>query len=208
MRKKNIIIISLIVLFILTAIFLVLNFWTGFDNYMYTKISKLISPNLTKIMKVITTLGNSIPIVILCLVLLFFKKTRIAYGYPITLTVTVSSVINTILKIIFERTRPNILSLIIETSYSFPSGHAMVNASLYTLIIILIFDHIKDKKRRIIFVSLCILLTFLIGISRIYLGVHYASDILAGFLLGTAIALIIYEFIITKTNFFNTYQKR
>ena len=96
------------------------------------------------------------------------------------------------IKLSFERERPNILRLVSESSYSFPSGHAMVNMALYTILIIYTFKFLDSKKLKI---PLIIGMTFLIiaiGFTRIYLGVHYAGDILGGWFLGFAVSMIIY----------------
>ena len=103
-----------------------------------------------------------------------------------------SAVLNITLKHIFARSRPNILQLISETGYSFPSGHAMNNASLYVMLILLIWKYDESTSLKIIFSSICIILTVLIGWSRIYLGVHYASDILGGWLFGFALSTFVY----------------
>lgn len=204
MSKKTKISISLIGLFIISVLLLYLDLCSGFDFYIYNLLTIIISPTLTVIMKSITVLGNTTTIVALCVVLLLFKTTRIPYGYPITITVSLSSLINNIIKLIVARQRPSIWQMVVETSYSFPSGHAMVSASLYTFLILIILKQKKSIKRTIL-ISLLVLLTGLIGISRVYLGVHYISDVLAGFILGIAVSLLVYEYIISKTGFYNDY---
>lgn len=86
--------------------------------------------------------------------------------------------------------------LISEIGYSFASAHAMMAVVFFTLIAYSYKDHFKNKLVRFCFVSLCISAIILVSISRIYLGVHYTTDVLAGFLIGliiSAISILMYE---------------
>ena len=85
-----------------------------------------------------------------------------------------------ILKRVFVRQRPNELRLVEENGYSFPSGHAMASTAFYGLLIILILKNIKNKKLRNTLCCVISIVIILIDISRIYVGVHYASDVIAG----------------------------
>lgn len=89
------------------------------------------------------------------------------------------------LKFLFQRERPLLIyRLVEENGFSFPSGHSMVGASFYGYLIYLISKSKQSKRRKILFSILLTVLVVGIGFSRIYLGVHYASDVLAGFTLG------------------------
>ena len=90
---------------------------------------------------------------------------------------------NQLLKRIVERPRPEGFRIVEELGYSFPSGHSMVSMAFYGLFIYFIYEKVKNKYIKWTSIILLTLLIVLIGISRIYLGVHYASDVLAGFLL-------------------------
>ena len=105
--------------------------------------------------------------------------------------VTISTFINLILKFSFARNRPLDISLIIETGYSFPSGHAMNSTTFYGFIIYLIIKSKMSKLFKWICSSLLVLLIINICLSRIYLGVHFASDIICGVLLSICLLLII-----------------
>lgn len=100
---------------------------------------------------------------------------------------------NQVFKFIVKRIRPNVNKLIEIGGYSFPSGHAMVSTILYGLVAYFAYKFIKNKYLRNIVVLINILLILLICISRIYLGVHYFSDILVGFLIS-----LVFLFFIVK----------
>ena len=105
--------------------------------------------------------------------------------------------LNLIMKWMFNRPRPALEHLTEVSGLSFPSGHAMMSFSFYGLIIYLIFENVKNKTLRYAVCLLLLILMHLIGLSRIYLHVHYASDVLAGFALGT-VWLIISLYVLKK----------
>ncbi|QAT63186.1 phosphatase PAP2 family protein [Acidilutibacter cellobiosedens] len=191
-RRKIWFVIVPIILFVMLAICLKAEIVTRFEGWAYEEASENMSSALTLVMKGITHLGDPAVIIIFCLTLFIRSKTRKNIALPVSIAVMSSAVLNITLKHIFARSRPNILQLISETGYSFPSGHAMNNASLYVMLILLIWKYDESTSLKIIFSSICIILTVLIGWSRIYLGVHYASDILGGWLFGFALSTFVY----------------
>ena len=108
----------------------------------------------------------------------------------------IATIINTLLKLFFVRERP-FDSLIIETGYSYPSGHSFVSLAFYGFLIYLIIKSNFSKNIKYLWSGILIILIALIGISRIYLGVHFPSDVLGGFIAAT-IYLLIYIEIIKK----------
>ena len=104
------------------------------------------------------------------------------------------------LKNIVQRPRPLEYRIIDETGYSFPSGHSMVSAAYYGFIIYLIYKMVENKKIKWTLITILSLLVISIGISRIYLGVHYTSDVIAGFLISISF-LVIYTSIVSKILF-------
>ena len=90
-------------------------------------------------------------------------------------------VLNVVLKQIVQRPRPDGFRLIAETGYSFPSGHSMVSMAFFGLLVWMIWVYEKDRLMRNVWCVLMGLVIVMVGVSRIYLGVHYASDVLAGF---------------------------
>lgn len=193
MNKRKIwFVIVPIILFAILSICVQTKITTGFEGWAYGEAVENMSPVLTMIMKGITHLGDAIVIIIFCLIIFIVPKLRKTIAMPISIMVISSAVFNVILKHIFARSRPDILRLISETGYSFPSGHAMNNAALYTMLVLLIWRYVKKTSLKIMLSSICAVLTVLIGYSRVYLGVHYASDVLSGWLFGFALSVLIY----------------
>ena len=144
---------------------------------------------LTSVFRVITNLGGAYCLTIIAILCaIFIKNKKIAFAIPINLIL--STMLNLMLKNIVERPRPIGYRLIDETGYSFPSGHSMISAAFYGLIIYFIWKNVKNIKLKYISCILLALLILLIGISRIYLGVHYASDVLGGFTISIAYLII------------------
>ena len=160
------------------------------DTSVYTiVVEKMRNPILTDILKIITNLGNAfvlITITILSLIILKNKK----IGLCITLNLALSTLLNVLLKNIIQRPRPEGYRLIEETGFSFPSGHSMVNTAFYGLLIYLIIKNVKNQKLKYSLSLLISILILSIGFSRIYLGVHYTSDVLAGFLISIAYLIV------------------
>lgn len=192
-NKTKIILITVpVIIFIFLAIAIHAGYSTNFEMWVYNEAVEHMSPALNTVIKVITNLGGPIGIMFICFLLLMYSKTRKKVGIPVSIAVIISEIINFTLKNIFARERPNILQLVNETSYSFPSGHSMINASVYTMLAILALKYIKDKKIKYAVVAFCIVFPLLIGFTRIYLGVHYFTDVIGGLLLGFSVSVIVY----------------
>lgn len=190
--KKNILLILLIISFILICILTLTNNINSFDTTIYNFLINFRSDFLDFFFINITKLANTLTILIIVIILLLTlkKEDAILIG-----TSTISSVVfNTIIKHIIRRPRPSNLRLIHQGGYSFPSGHAMISICVYGMLIYLVFKNIKRKDIKIFLISLLTLLILSIGLSRIYVGVHYPSDVLAGYLLATIILIILINF--------------
>ena len=163
----------------------------------YNIISKfLISDFVTPIAKFITNFGGAISFIILTIVLFLVIKNK-KIGLSIFLNLVIVIVLNQLLKIILQRPRPTDFRIIEETGYSFPSGHSMVSMAFYGYLIYLIYKYVKNKYVKWISIVLLGILICSIGISRIYLGVHYTSDVLGGFLISVSY-LVIYISAVNK----------
>lgn len=160
----------------------------------------LINNTTTPIMKVITWFGSATCLIVITIVLLLLLKNK-KVVISIFSNLVIVTIFNQILKFILQRPRPDEYRIIDESGYSFPSGHSMISMSFYGLLIYLIYKYINNKFIKIIAISILFLLILLIGISRVYLGVHYTSDVLAGFLIAISY-LIVFISMFNKTKIF------
>lgn len=186
-----------IMAFVLIASLVVQGNTEIFDNVYGDLVEKLHSAGADTFFEIITYLGNWQAITIICILLLAFDKTRKVYGIPVSIVAAGSYAINTALKMWIGRPRPEIENMMVDASgYSFPSGHAAVSMAVMTMIAYLIYKHVPNKVKRISSMIGLIAVAVVIGISRIYLGVHFASDVLGGWCLGWAcfalVSLIFY----------------
>lgn len=189
MKKRYIISGIFFLLFILITILMITNNIKVFDENIYNYIYSFRSDLLDAIFKTITKLGNTLTVIIMVFVLLvFLGKENI---YKLILTVATTVLTNQGLKHIIRRARPDHLRLIKENGYAFPSGHSMISIALYGLLIYLVYKNIKNKFIKTILISILSILILGIGISRVYLGVHYPSDVLAGFSIALPIIILI-----------------
>lgn len=167
------------------------------DTKGYTFVSTyLISDFTIPIAKTITNLGGAYWLIGIWICLLLLIKNK-KVGISVLLNLILASLTNYILKQILQRPRPIEYRIIDENGYSLPSGHSMVSMAFYGYLIYLIYRHINNKYIKWSLITLLSLLIISIGISRIYLGVHYTSDVLAGFLVAISY-LIIYINIINR----------
>ena len=163
----------------------------------YELVSKfLIGDVATPVAKVITQLGGAIFLITLTIVLILFIKNK-KIGISIFSNLAIITVLNQVLKRILQRPRPTEFRIIEETGYSFPSGHSMVSMAFYGYLIYLIYKFVKNKYIKWSFIILLSVLICTIGVSRIYLGVHYTSDVLGGFLISISY-LVIYTSAVKK----------
>lgn len=168
------------------------------DMFVYNFIAThFISDFSLPIVKFITNLGSATFIVLLSILLLLTIKNKLP-GLIIFLNSAICGILNQVLKIIVQRPRPVGYRLIDEKGYSFPSGHSMVSAAFYGFIIYLVYKNIKNKYIKYSIITILILLILCIGISRVYLGVHYASDVIAGFLISICYLIIFISIVNNK----------
>lgn len=190
MKKiKWVIFVIAILIFSFLAYFVLKGKTGEFDSFIYKIVTFNKTDFISGFYKFITNFASGIMVGIISLVfLIIFKNKR--YGGFIFLNVFNIFVLNFVLKLLFMRDRPYELMIIDEVGYSFPSGHAMAALGFYGFIIYLLWHFNLTKSAKIIFSVLLGVLIILIGVSRIYLGVHYASDVLAGYMVSLAYLIL------------------
>ena len=156
----------------------------------------LISDFVTPIAKFITNFGGAIFLIGLTVLLITLIKNK-KIGLSIFANLVIITGLNQLLKRILQRPRPTEFRIVEETGYSFPSGHSMVSMAFYGYLIYLIYKYVKNKYIKWSLIVLLSCLIVGIGTSRIYLGVHYTSDVLGGFLISVSY-LVIYISAVNK----------
>lgn len=183
---------------ILLIIFLIIGFYlitienNVVDKTIYNTIIKIKSDTSTKIFKIITFLASVKFMVIVSFITLIIKQ--IKNRTLILINILTNTILNLFLKNVFKRTRPLDIMLVKEIGYSFPSGHTMIATTFYGFIIYLINKSNISKKIKIIITILLTTLILLIGLSRIYLGVHYATDVIGGYLISISYLILFINF--------------
>ena len=174
-----------------------------FDDGIYNLVTHSTNTFLDNMYHVFTFLGSTIFIIGACLAIfivsIVMKKKEM--GFVIVSSVAISTIVNNVIKLIFRRPRPEVRRLVVEKSFSFPSGHTMAAVTLYG---ILIFFVMRSKLKKNIKLAISIVLGLLpicVAVSRIYLGAHYASDVIGAAITSTALLLV-------ETYFISKYYKK
>ena len=158
-----------------------------FDNIVSQYIISYRTEELSTIFRFITDLGDFAAYVIfsvLLTIILIVNKEKGIFIFQIIVVSVLSFYINLFLKEFYDRARPDAEQLVKVSHLSFPSGHAMSAAAYYGFLIYLSVRYFKYFWLKVAVTIFCIILILGIGISRVYLGVHYPSDVVAGFLGG------------------------
>lgn len=190
LKKEYYFIAILLVLFILLTMLVVKGKANVFDESFFNNVIKLRGNVITKFLYVITNLASTIGIVILLGVTSFiFLKHKAFSDFKYVIgNVSIGVILMQVLKSIIKRARPS-WKWIVQGGFSYPSGHTISALLLYGTLILLVYKKVHGRKRKplLICFSLMIILT---GLSRVYFGAHYLSDVLASLLLGSIILII------------------
>jgi undecaprenyl-diphosphatase len=166
----------------------------GLDSSILTTVAKMRRPWLTGVAVDVTALGSLTLVVLIsaiALCILLSLKDRPA-AWQLLLNSVGAGIWTAITKNVIERARPEDVTHLVQVSgFSYPSGHSLASASLYLTIALLAARHLPTIEGRILLFGLAIAIISLVGMSRVYLGVHYPSDVASGVLLGVAWALLL-----------------
>jgi len=154
-----------------------------FDTLLRTAIHRLASPPITSVMELISLLGSVGVLVALSLltISLFYYLHRPRAATLLATTMAGVAVLDLVLKDAFHRVRPLAFFGTSPSSYSFPSGHALASLCFYGALAAILSARIAGRQARLCIWTIAVLLVAMIGFSRVYLGVHYPSDVIAGY---------------------------
>ena len=182
------------------------------DIWINTKVVLLWNPILDKVMILITDIIRPFHLFLLTIILLGFLiyKKRWYYSLLLTFSMIGGLLFKVLLKWVIFRARPE-NALIGATGYSFPSGHATMAMIFFSLVLISCKEEITNNALRYLFIAGNITLILMIGLSRVYLNVHWLSDVIAGFALGlfwvTLLILVFRTTITLSTKTLNKIKK-
>jgi undecaprenyl-diphosphatase len=159
----------------------------GFDHAVQQFAVGMRCGPLNAFMAKFTLLGNWQTIVFFCIILLIIKPTRIKFGIPLTVGAIFVTMLNKIIKTIVARPRPDdVIHLVEAHGYSFSSGHAITSMFFFGMAIWLVRRYVENRALKNFLTVILLIPAIGIGLSRIYCGVHYPTDVLAGWFLGFA----------------------
>ncbi|OAB28323.1 phosphoesterase PA-phosphatase [Paenibacillus macquariensis subsp. defensor] len=176
----------------------------GFDNRLISLIQGQENVSLTLIMKFFTFIGSGLPITIITIIIMVVLYAVLKFRWELLFfvgVITGSALLNVVLKLIFHRARPTLHRIVEANGYSFPSGHSMAAFTLYGVLCFLLWKHARVAFTRFLLIIIGSIMIVAIGVSRIYLGVHYPSDVVGGYLAsGTwlAVSIWIYQRMLDK----------
>lgn len=159
----------------------------AFDERVFLSINPYYSSSNTAVMKFITFFGSQfflLPANIILVLTFLLKKTRRTFSLKIASVAITSTAVMFLLKEFLKRERPIVPLISKAHGYSFPSGHTFTSIVFFGMLSYIAYKNIGSRLLKWVAIALCWMLALLVGFSRIYLKLHYASDVIAGILLG------------------------
>lgn len=192
MRRKQLIVIGILLLLFFGIFFLM---QTGSNNFLDRSIYQFVisfrCDLLDQYFIYITRFANTATILVIVAAFILIFRNR--YGIFLGVAACSSVLSNLVIKNIIQRARPDHLRLISQGGFSFPSGHSMIAVCVYGYLCYLVYQKISNPYLKYGLLMLLATLILSIGLSRIYVGVHYPTDVMAGFLLATVEVILIVE---------------
>ena len=191
----------LTLIFIILSVLVKLDLVTSIDTFIYHLCTFKMNDILTSIFKVFTFFGSTAFIVALSVLLfvIFLILKKKTQAYLTASVIIISTILNNVIKVIIMRSRPEVLKLVVETSYSFPSGHTMASVTIYGILLYLVNKTDLKKGLKNTLKVILFTLPIFIGISRIYLGAHFATDVIGAYLV-SSILLLVTTYLVDKKN--------
>lgn len=188
-NKKTIILFVSLILFIFLTYNIFNNKIAFIDSYIEGIILSIRNDKLTDVMTIITNISSAYALIVITVLLLILIKNK-KIPILITFNLIFSFLTSQLIKIILKRDRPVNISLVNAMGFSYPSGHSMVSMAYFGFIAYLVYKYIDNTIVKVILIITLFVSIFAIGFSRIYLGVHYFSDVLGGFLLSISYLML------------------
>lgn len=186
---------TLLFVFCICALIYPIEFFYQWDVKVTLFFEEIRHPILTNIFMFITDIGSikyTLPICIVFAGFFYYKKRKLLDLVMLTVIFFTVRQLNGLLKNLFVRDRPSFEYVYEESHYSFPSGHAMNSTAIYGFLCFITLNHlIKSAKQKSIVLVSTIILIGLICISRVYLGVHFITDVIAGISAGLMLLIVI-----------------
>ena len=189
-KKTVFLLVTSLILFIILTVLVIIEHAPvqSFNDSIYHHIAKTIHPTLTSISTLIGGLTHWYSYAPIILFLIILPKTRFKAGIPMAITLSISALTGPIiLKNVFAIERPNINPLIDPGGFGYPSGHSLNALVFFSVAAILIIRYAQNQSLKNGFTAFAVIAIFLVGLSRVYLGVHTVTDVLGGFLAGGTI---------------------
>jgi membrane-associated phospholipid phosphatase len=175
---------------------------TSFDLEILNKVIENRTEFFNNLFIFITNFGDFLYVLLIFLLISAFLlyKRKYLYTSALTLILLGDAFFIFTLKAIVQRARPDVLSAVIkETGFSFPSGHTFISTCFYGLLTYFVFKNVQNLYLKILSIAVGVLIIFLISFSRIYLGVHWFSDVTASFLFSAAFLILMIYFLENRT---------
>ncbi len=190
--------IIILILFIIWTFYMKKDKFKNLDNKVYNFL--IIKEQFTTFFKIITNLGSAWFLIISSVIILINLKNKLALFT--VLFMLIEWLLNALIKRIIKRDRPNIKRLVNEKGYSYPSGHTMSATCFYSFLIIMVLNTPLIINLKVVLIIILVLNILMVALSRIYLGVHYFSDIIGAILFSLSIIIIYVYFVYDVLNIF------
>lgn len=168
----------------------------SFDTTIQSFVRGQLPDGLTQFFRLITVSGNVLSQVIIVAVatIIFFLLKWKSEAYFILASGSLAGIIIMVMKLIYHRHRPTLEHLVFAPGFSFPSGHALGSIMIFGALALILMGRVHSRGAKLAIQILIAMFIILVGLSRIYLGVHFPSDVIGGFVLGYGVLNLLYYY--------------